>query len=461
MASAMRKLETEQVGKKIVFSVPEKVKEAIESTGLTWHDHVEYAYPCPPGQAEFLKQGARDSQMWVLQTVRRMTGVIEPDAWIKATTQLTEANDILRTTWLEASPGSWVGVVLRDAQPNITTVSLDSEDEMSDFLEDFWKTRFEFGCPFIKYAIITHGDSSWDLVIKMDHAVYDGTLLRVFDQHFENILQGKTLPPRAEFRDFTQHVFEQDKSKALGYWKDKFTHAGQSSMVLKGQDLGGVSEPRVTASFKMKMDTRGIDQVARNYGVTPSIIFQAAFTLWLARATKSDNVRYDYLLSGRNVALPDPQSINGTLANFLPIWTGTNSTEKVSDLLTRLQEDFWAVTENGLVGLDDIYQTLDVSRVAHGNKVLFLSQPFDPVPLDDATTRNRWLVMAKSKVRMYQPYALVVEVSKSFGDSSILKVMYDEKVFNHAMAEAFASEITGLVSAMMQDEKKSMTVQEV
>ncbi|KAG9506565.1 NRPS protein [Fusarium musae] len=461
MASAMRKLETETEGKKRVFNVPENVKEAVENSGLTWDDDVEYAYPCPPGQEEFLKQGARDSQMWVLQTVRRMTGVIDPDAWIKTTTQLTKANDILRTTWLEASPGNWVGVVLRDAQLNITTVALDSDEEMSEFLEDFWRTRFEFGRPFIKYAIITHGDSSWDLVIKMDHAVYDGTLLRVFDQHFENILQGKSLPPRVEFRDFAQHVFEQDRSKALEYWKDRFTHAGQSSLVLKGQDLSGVSEPRVTASFKMKMDTRGIDQVARNYGVTPSIIFQAAFTLWLARATQSDHVRYDYLLSGRNVALPDPQSINGTLANFLPIWTSTSSTEKVSDLLTRLQDDFWAVTENGLVGLDDIYQTLDISRTAHGNKVLFLSQPFDPVPLDDATTRNRWLVMAKSKVRMYQPYALVVEVSKSFGDSSILKVMYDEKVFDHGMAEASGSEITGLVLAMMKDQKKIMTVEEV
>ncbi|KAF4497413.1 non-ribosomal peptide synthetase [Fusarium agapanthi] len=461
MAATMRKLETEALGKKMVFNVPRSVKEAIESTGLTWDDHVEYAYPCPPGQAEFLKQGARDSQMWALQTVRRMTGVIEPDAWIKATTKLTEANDILRTTWLEASPGNWVGVVLREAQLNITTVSLDLDEEVSHFLEEFWRTRFEFGRPFIKYAIITHGDSSWDLVIKMDHAVYDGTLLRVFDQHFENILQGKPLPPRAEFRDFAQHVFEQDKSKALEYWKNKFSHAGKSSQVLKGRDLGGVSEPRVTASFKVKMDTRGIDQVARNYGVTPSIIFQAAFTLWLARATKSDHVRYDYLLSGRNVALPDPQSINGTLANFLPIWTGTNSTEKISDLLMRLQEDFWAVTENGLVGLDDIYQTLNVVRAAHGNKVLFLSQPFDPVPLDDATTRNRWLVMAKSKVRMYQPYALVVEVSKSFGDTSILKVMYDEKVFDHGLAEQFASEINGLVSAMMQDKKKSKIAEEV
>ncbi|KAF9782568.1 hypothetical protein IL306_011027 [Fusarium sp. DS 682] len=295
----------------------------------------------------------------------------------------------------------------------------------------------------------------------MDHAVYDGTLLRVFDQDFENILHGKPVPSRVEFREFAQHVFEQDKSTALEYWKNKFSNAGPSSQLLRGRDLSAVTEPKVTASFRMTMDTRGIDQVARKFGVTPSIIFQAAFTILLARATKSDNVGFDYLLSGRNVALPDPQSINGTLANFLPIWTGLNSTELVSDLLERLQEDFWAVTENGLVGLDDIYQTVGVSRKVHGNRVLFLSQPFDPVPMDDQTTRNRWLVMAKSKVRMYQPYALVVEVSKSFDDTSILKVMYDEKVFDVKTAEAIASEITELVFAIMKDEKKSLTIEEV
>jgi aryl carrier-like protein len=42
MAFAMRKLETEALGNKMVFSVPGNVKEAIESTGLTWDDDVEY-----------------------------------------------------------------------------------------------------------------------------------------------------------------------------------------------------------------------------------------------------------------------------------------------------------------------------------------------------------------------------------------------------------------------------------
>jgi amino acid adenylation domain-containing protein len=449
MASTMRKLEAKSTMQKRVFEVPEIVKTVMENKGLIWEDDVEYAYPCPPGQAEFLSQGSRDSQMWVLQTVRHMSGGIDPEAWLKATTRLSEINDILRTTWLQVTPSDWVGVVLRDPHMSITTVSLDSSDEISQFLEDFWQTRFEFGRPFIKYAIINHQDSSWDLVIKMDHAVYDGTLLRVFDDHFGSILRSETIPPRVEFRDFAQHVFEQDNQAALRFWQDKMNTQSSKGQIIHGQDLNTVIEPKITASLRKNIDIKGIDQVASQYGVTPSIIFQGAFSLWLAAATSSDDIRFDYLLSGRNVALPDPQSINGTLANFLPFQTTIVSDEPMTKFLSTLQDDFWAVTENGLVGLDDIYRAAGLSRETHGNRILFLSQPFDSVGRDDPVNQYRWLVMAQSRVRMYQPYALVVEVSKAVGDSYALKVMYDEKVFTSDVATTIADNILSHVGEIV------------
>jgi amino acid adenylation domain-containing protein len=47
MASTMRRLETEAGGKKMVFKVPETVKEAVEESGLTWDDDVEYGKLLP------------------------------------------------------------------------------------------------------------------------------------------------------------------------------------------------------------------------------------------------------------------------------------------------------------------------------------------------------------------------------------------------------------------------------
>lgn len=40
--------------------------------------------------------------MWVLQTVRQMPADVDQDAWVQATTTLTQVNDILRTTWIQA-----------------------------------------------------------------------------------------------------------------------------------------------------------------------------------------------------------------------------------------------------------------------------------------------------------------------------------------------------------------------
>ncbi|RGP81351.1 non-ribosomal peptide synthetase [Fusarium longipes] len=449
MAASMRKMAVASTLQKKVFEVPDLVKKTAESKGLMWDDDVEYAYPCPPGQAEFLSQGDRDSQMWVLQTVRRMSGKMNPDDWIKATMRLSQINDILRTTWLQVSPGDWVGVVLRDPHMNITTVSLDSEGEISQFLEDFWDTRFTFGRPFIKYAIIKHQDSSWDLVIKMDHAVYDGTLLRVFDDHFGAILKGEAIPPRVEFRDFAQHVFEQDNQAALRFWQDRMTTQSSAGQIIHGQDLSSIVTPRITKSLRKIIDIKGLDRVASQYGVTPSIIFQGAFSLWLAAATSRSDIHFDYLLSGRNVALPDPQSINGTLANFLPFRGTINRDEPMKKFLSTLQDDFWAVTENGLVGLDAIYQAAGLSRETHGNRILFLSQPFDSVGKDDPINQYRWLVMAQSSVRMYQPYALVVEVSKAVGDSHALKIMYDENVFTSNVAATIADDIISYLEKLV------------
>ncbi|GKT45446.1 nonribosomal peptide synthase sidE [Colletotrichum spaethianum] len=459
MATTLKKLNKEKSSVKKVFEVPEVVKVAAKKSGLIWDEHVDYAYPCPPGQTEFLKQGNRDSQMWALQTVRRMTPDISPETWVEATVRLTEVNEILRTTWIKVFEDDWVGVILRSPELNLTKVALESEEEISGFIEDFWQTRFEFGRPFIKYAIITHGDSSWDLVIKMDHAVYDGTLLRVFDDHFGAILRGEAITPRVEFRDFVQHVFQEDKSSSLDFWRSKMAGLSPVHQYLHGRDLAAMSSPKVTSSLRREIDTTNIEQAATQLGVTPSIIFQGAFSLWMAAATGTTDVRFDYLLSGRNVALPDPQSINGTLANFLPFRTHIHRNQPVHRFLLDLQDDFWAVTENGLVGLDDIYRVTGLSREAYGNRVLFLSQPFEPAAKDDPNGRYRWLVMAKSKVRMYQPYALVIEVSKSLGERHILKIMYDNTVFDLAVAERIADDITELVGVLADMSKKDLALE--
>lgn len=373
--------------------------------------------------------------------VRRFPSTTSPETWINATMRLTEINDILRTSWLQVSDSDWVGVVLKSSELAVTYADVADETAATTILEAFWDQRFTFGSPFIKYAVLRHPDSSFDLAIKMNHAVYDGTLFRIFDDHFAAILTNAPIPAHTPFKSFAFHIYQSDKPTSLAYWKTALAAPSPPY-------LPTATTPKITAAVRSPITTN-LDRLALASGVTPPVIFQAAYQLWLSRETGHSDVSFDYLLSGRNVDLPNPQTINGTLANFLPVRARINPQARLRDLLQETQDAFWGATEHGNVGLDEIYAAAGVARAEVGNRTLFLFQPFEPVGggADEAT---RWVVMAKSRVRMFQPYGLVVEVAKAVGEGHRLAVMYDEGIFTEERARGIAAEIAEIVEVFAE-----------
>ncbi|KAB5560112.1 hypothetical protein GE09DRAFT_1030878 [Coniochaeta sp. 2T2.1] len=435
------------------FEIPPAVQEKLDAAGLKLGDDVEYVYPCPPGQTEFLTQGNRPDQMWVLQTIRRMPASADQEKWLSATRALTAANDILRTTWLQASPGEWVGCVLPSTSPlDVVKFPCRDQADATVVAERIWTERFAFPSPFIRYAILTYPSGEWDVLIKMDHAVYDGTLFRIFDAHFAAIIAGKPIPPHTSFKDFAFWAHNQaPKSAALSHWTVTLKDKQPDTLLARN------ANPKITAFVKEPFPQPNIEEAASALGVTSSILFQAAFELWLSRFLGTRDVNFDYLISGRNVSsLPDPQSINGTLATFVPVRRRhLDPAQPLDKFLSTVQDAFWDMTEHAVVGLDEIYAACGLERRRYGNSVLFLSQPFEP---EDGATKadKRWMVMAKSKVRMFQPYALVVEVAKAVGGKHVLKVMYDEGMFGREFALGVVTEVGDIVRKMVEGGEKGV-----
>ncbi|CAG7924822.1 unnamed protein product [Penicillium olsonii] len=423
---------------KPTYTASPSVLGVISEHGLAIDDDVEYVYPSPPGQAHFLEEGDRPDQMWVLMAVRQMPKSTNYHEWIQNTSRLTEVNDILRTSWLRTSEAQWVGVVMKHTELNVPIIPCDSEEKQSHIIEEFWNDRFQFGKPFIKYAILLHSDDTWDVAIKMNHAAYDGTLLRTFDDHFAAIRRGAAIPNHGEFKDFANFIFQSDKEESLRFWAQ--------TMQNKHYTWPQARNPKITAAVR-EVIPRNLEPVSRALGVTVPILFQAAYQLWLCRASGQKDVSFDYLLSGRNVDMVDvdPQTINGTLANFLPVRAEIDPQSALSDYLESVQDLFWSITEHGDVGLHEIFNAAGLSRATASNHCLFLYQPFEPAANSEESESDRWLVMAKSKVRMYQPYALVVEVAKALNNQNRLTVMYDTDVFSEEGAHQIAAEITNLV----------------
>ncbi|OTA99739.1 hypothetical protein M426DRAFT_16133 [Hypoxylon sp. CI-4A] len=418
------KVETTQAVK---FVVHPSVHSRLQAAGLAAED-IEEIYPAAPGQAEFLTQGHTEDQFWQLMTIRPVPQDFEFDVWLDLTRQLTAENQILRAMYLkqdESDPLSWVQVIHKKPVLDLAVIDCPDENEKSALIRGHWDRKFSIGRPFVRYLILKHPDGSMDICTKLDHAMYDGTLLRIFDDQFAALRDGQPMPPKTPFKEFVDHIQKQNRTKMLDFWKEN----------LKGTNFSfpsHIASPRVHSSVGATIDIP-VNAFAQSAGVTASTVFQTAYSLLLSILSgNSDDVTYDYLLTGRNVDMDEPQLINGTCANFLPFRSRLESTTALGTVLKKTQSSFWEMTENGLVGLGDIYNALGVSRSSSAAKTLFLFQPFEPAT--GKQSNMRWIVMAMSKVTMFVNYAIMFEVFKD-ARGHRLKMGYDERLFSKDRAK--------------------------
>ena len=201
MAAYLKHVDSAASGKKKAFETPEWLEAELKSHDLRLSDQIDYTYPCPPGQVEFLNQGQRDDQFWVLMNIRPLAPSIEVDKWIDAVTELTRVNDILRTCYVKnKGQTEWIGVVLKEPVVDMVQHDCKGDEDRSSVIEEIWNDRFSLGKPWIRYAILNLAEGKRDILIKLDHATYDGTLLRIFDEHFAAIQRSQQLPAYELFR---------------------------------------------------------------------------------------------------------------------------------------------------------------------------------------------------------------------------------------------------------------------
>ncbi|KAJ5689313.1 hypothetical protein N7462_003705 [Penicillium macrosclerotiorum] len=431
---------TSQV-RSLEFVASESVHRRLQNAGVN-PEYVEEIYPCSPGQVEFLTQGHTKDQFWQLMTVRRLPRGFDLERWIDLTTKLTKENQILRAMYLrqdEHDPLSWVQVILKDPILDLTIIQCHTEAEKITRIQAHWDELFKLGKPFVRYLILQYDDGALDLCIKLDHAMYDGTLLRIFDDQFAALREGRSPPQSTPFKDFVAYSQHNGGGRTASFWK----------RLLKDNYFSfptQLSAPRVRGSIVSKCEVT-VDHYAQSAGVTPSIVFQTAYTILLSQLSKSRDVTYDYLLTGRNVDMDDPQAINGTCANFLPFRSWFDSDTHIYSLLKDTQSLFWEITENGSVSLGEIYSFLGVDRAANAAKTLFLFQPFEPAVGEQ--DHMRWIVMAMSKVTMYVNYAIMFEVFKDVHGHR-LKLQYDDRAFTHDEAQAVMTLYQRIVELMVE-----------
>lgn len=204
------------------YTAPAAVQRRLAQLGIAVGD-VEDIYPLSPGQVEFLTQGNKPEQYWQLMAIRRLPPGFDLNRWVYLTTKLTRQNQILHTLYVYpdggCDPHTAVQAVLRHSVINLRYRCYSDEAEKQRMVGAEWEARFDPALPFVRYSVLENGvDGSRDLVVKLDHASYDGTLLHLFDAQFQALDARRPIPPHTAFRDFIRYVTAVPKQPQLDYW---------------------------------------------------------------------------------------------------------------------------------------------------------------------------------------------------------------------------------------------------
>ena len=309
--------------------------------------------------------------------------------------------------------------------------------EKNHLIEALRDSHFVFGKPAVKYILLTSSvDNCRTLAIKLHHASYDGTLLRIFDDQFTALARGdQDIPAVTEFKPFVDWNYSSDKEAALAYW---------TGLLQDYQPVAKLPTLRTqNGHLKFATVSAAIDMLAAQSGATPSSIFQAAYTVLIGRISGKSDVLYDNLLTGRNAQVDNPQLVNGTCANFLPFRSRFQDNDTISNLIHETQSLFWETTEHGIVSLNDIYKALQQDRDTYSARMLFCFQPFEPVIGDHG--QMHWIIFAMSKVMMNIPYFIMLEVQKTLTGYRV-KMQYDADIISLEQAD----EILGMYNQILE-----------
>ncbi len=243
-----------------------------------------------------------------------------------------ERHDVLRTAILWEDLRRPVQVVHRQAQLPIETVTLGrgagTAEQVARWLEPEEQKVDVREAPLVRLRLAedpSAGDQ-WYALLRLHHIIGDNTSQEIIISEIVADLNGVTEPKAAPV-PYRHHV-----AQALAY---AATHA--AAEFFRGK-LSDVTEP--TAPFEIR-DTRGngfgtaqaqaeiditwsqrLRTQARRAGVSPAVLFHAAWALVVSATSAREDVVFGTVLLGRLHGATETQGMVGMLINTLPLRIG-------------------------------------------------------------------------------------------------------------------------------------------
>ena len=305
---------------------------------VTRAEHIPQAqkkafYPCMMMQRDvYLAQMQNpEALMYNMPILYRLRQDIEPDRLETALQALLGRHSLLRT-WFTMQEGDIVQSISSDATLSLEKIQLDAETPVESAMASLVRP-FALDCAPLVHATLLETPTDRYLLLDMHHLISDGASLAIYERDLEALYANKTLEPiTLDYKDISEWAKTRQPKNHRTLTK---------ADVLSGhfpEDHYDSSMATDTVSFTLSpATTAAISHLAAEEGTTRHNIYLLAFSVALSRFSGGRVPCIGAPFSLRQTE--ELRNVPGLLVNVLPISIEWSQTDRVRDLLRRIDEN--------------------------------------------------------------------------------------------------------------------------
>ncbi|KAL2919381.1 hypothetical protein HK105_201025 [Polyrhizophydium stewartii] len=358
--------------------------EAVDEIFEVWARQMRLFYggfvalPPTPVQRAMVEATIADSSAYVAQIVLRVAPKVDEEKLHAAFVKLVQHHDILRAAFVRTEAAGIVQVIRHEPHDVVlfrTPLALD------DFLDRDKARGFMLGDKnWIRLSLVSGAAPGEDhhVVLTLHHALYDGLSLPVITGDLVNAYQDLPLASRPSFRAVIDHIGSQNADAVEAFWREHLAGIAPATPLALGHAVMSDDED-LPVVVSCSLDMEDINTAAERAGVTPEVLLKTAWALALRKYTRSNDVVFGQVVSGRSIAVPDAMSIVGPVHNIIPVRFQFDDSVPVGGFIKAAQVQHDVTQPYAHTGLDEIKAWCGLPPTAKVFNTLFMfEQAFTP-----------------------------------------------------------------------------------
>lgn len=414
----------------------------------------------------FLEQMEPGSALNHISLAIRLTGSFDRGAFTKSLEEIVSRHDMLRTSFATDDGRAYQSVGSRVAVPirhhSVRDVHVSSiDDEIRRWIREETLVPFDLGtAPLLRVLVLERSEDDHVCVITVHRLIADGWSLRLFCKELSALynvtgrVDCSALPsPQPRYQEYAQWQrswLESGKCAGqLSYWKHQLAHLPPTFTLPTDrprprvrQFLGGARSRRLPEAL-----LKSLEMFCQRQGTTKFMLLYAAFTVWLQRCARTDDIVVGSIVANRRFGRWE--DLFGYLVNTVALRMDLSRIGTAEELLARARHVVAEAYDNQDVPFEQVISSLNSRSDTSSTSLFNVMIVWEDDPLFDLKLQG--LSASHLPVEdVAAEFDLTLLIVKGLQGLELI-MLYDRALFDGATVDRMLGQLEMLLGSMTRE----------